>query len=49
MQGIIRNHLLPGEGYTGLYVNPLMKEHEGKKVIDEVTGSALPNQEKREL
>lgn len=24
-----------GEGYTGLYVNPLMKEHEGKKIIDE--------------
>jgi len=24
-----------GEGYTGLYVNPLMKEHEGKRIIEE--------------
>lgn len=30
-------NLAAGEGYTGLYVNPLMKEHEGKKIIDEVT------------
>jgi len=26
---------MSGEGYTGLYVNPLMKEHEGKRIIEE--------------
>lgn len=26
-----------GEGYTGLYVSPLMKEENGKKMIDEAS------------